>query len=173
MKILVLDTSAFIQGISSSDQETTLYTTPYVFYEISDEFIKIRAKNWSETGKLVVQTPEEGSIKIVRSVAVKIGEGKALSETDLSIIALAYELSASNQVTIVSDDYGVQNLSDELGLDYTGLATRGIKRRFKWVYYCPGCRREYDKPQLDNICPVCGTDLRRKPEKKSKRRVGE
>jgi endoribonuclease Nob1 len=174
MKILVLDTSAFIQGVSSSDQEITLYTTPLVINEIADDLITIRAKNWSETGKLVIQTPDENSLKTIHAISSEMGEEKALSDTDHSVIALAYKLSQqSNQVTIVSDDYGVQNLSDALGLSYTGLATRGIKSRFKWIHYCPGCRREYDKPQPDNICPVCGTDLRRKPEKKSKRRVEE
>lgn len=173
LKVLVLDTSAFIQGYTVSDQTTILYTTPMVLDEIRDEMAQIRAENWRHTGKLIVQMPEEASQKHVLEHAQKMGEARALSETDLSLIALTHQLSTDNDVSLVSDDYSVQNLSDELGLKYTGMNTRGIKRRFQWIHYCPGCRKQFDKPQSDNTCPICGTELKRKPGKKSTRRGGE
>jgi UPF0271 protein len=95
-----------------------------------------------------------------------MGEAQSLSETDISVLALTHQLEA----TLISDDYSVQNLADELGLSYTGMNTRGIKRRFQWIHYCPGCRKQYTEPQPDNICLICGTELKRKPGKKSKRR---
>ena len=172
MKVLVLDTSAFIQGYSASDPSTRLYTSPLVVDEIRDELAKIRVENWRQTGKLVIQMPDEASVKHVLANARKMGEAKALSETDISVIALTHQLSKANDVSLVSDDYSVQNLSDELGLSYVGMNTRGIKRRFQWIHYCPGCRKQFDKPQQDNICPICGTELKRKPGKKTTRRGG-
>ncbi len=174
LRILVLDTSAFIQGFGSSNDETKLYTSPLVLDEIRDEMAKIRASNWTQTGKLIINMPDEPMLQHVLAKAKSMGEARALSETDLSVLALTYQLSREgNQVTLVSDDYSVQNLADELELKYTGMNTRGIKRRFTWIHYCPGCRRQYDKPQPDNICPICGTELKRKPGKKSRRRAEE
>jgi UPF0271 protein len=174
LKALILDTSAFIQGFDSNDRETKLYTTPLVLDEIRDEMAQIRALNWSQTGKLSIQMPEEQALKYVYTRAQSMGEARTLSETDHSVLSLTYQLSVQgNDVTLVSDDYSVQNMADELELKYAGMNTRGIKRRFQWIHYCPGCRKQYDKPQQDNTCPICGTELKRKPGKKSTRRSGE
>ena len=174
LRLLVLDTSAFIQGYGSSSDETKMYTSPLVLDEIRDEMAKIRASNWAATGKLTIQMPEESTLLQVLAKAKTMGEARSLSETDMSVLALTYRLSkAGNQVTLVSDDYSVQNMADELKLSYTGMNTQGIKRRFTWIHYCPGCRRQYDKPQPDNVCPICGTELKRKPGKKSRRRAEE
>lgn len=171
MKALILDTSAFIQGFSSSNQETKLYTTPLVLNEIKDDIAIYRISNWTETGKLIIMMPEGSSLEQTISSAQRMGESHALSDTDISVLALAHQISQKYEdATLVSDDYSVQNLADEIGLNYTGLGTRGIKRRFKWIYYCPGCRKEFDKPQSEHICPICGTELKRKPVKKSRRR---
>ena len=174
LRILVLDTSAFIQGFGTSTEKTKMYTTPLVIGEIRDEMAKIRASNWAETGILVVQMPNEEILHHVLAEAKSMGEARSLSETDLSVLALTYQLfRTGDQVTLVSDDYSVQNMADEMKLDYTGMNTRGIKRRFTWIHYCPGCRRQYDTPQPDNVCPICGTELKRKPGKKSRRRAEE
>lgn len=173
LRALILDTSAFIQGFDTSNPEIQLYTTPLVLGEIRDEMARIRAQNWAQTGKLVVQTPDDTSMKKVSAQAGRMGEAKALSETDLSLLALTHQLTQQGaETTLLSDDYSVQNLADELGLSYTGMITRGIKRRYQWIHYCPGCRRKFEQPQPDNTCPVCGTQLKRKPGKKSRRRGG-
>lgn len=170
MKVLVLDTSSFIQGYSSSDPETKLFTTYFVKDEVLDEMARIRLDNLVQTGRIIVRNPSQGSLDKVMNASKKLGENKALSETDHSVIALAVELSEDYDATVISDDYSVQNLSDELGIKHRGLATRGIKRRFKWQHYCPGCWKQFDGPQEDNICPICGTETKRKPGKKSARR---
>ena len=174
MKALVLDTSAFIQGFNSSDPDIHLYTTHLVIDEIRDDMAQIRAVNWSQTGKLVIQTPSEDSIKHVAIRSRNMGEEKVLSDTDHSVLALTYQLKEQgNDVALVSDDYSVQNMAEELGLKYTGMNTRGIKRRFQWIHYCPGCRKQFPEPQPENICPICGTELKRKPGKKTRRRAEE
>lgn len=173
MRVIILDTSAFIQGFTSTSPDTRLYTTPQVLNELTDEFAKIRASNWAQTGKLLVTSPREESLQHILDKAKKMGETDALSSTDQSVLALAHQLSVEVEVVVlISDDYGVQNLADELGLQYMGMITPGIKRRFKWINYCPGCRKQFDKPQPDNICPICGTQLKRKPGKKTRRRGG-
>lgn len=171
MKALVLDTSSFIQGFESSDTETKLFTTYLVVDEVMDEMARIRLENWIRTGKITVRNPEDNALRRVLDASKKMGEIEALSDTDHSVIALAFQLQSDCETTIVSDDYSVQNLSDELGLRHTGLATRGIKKRFQWMHYCPGCYKQFDGPQKDPDCPICGTKLKRKPGKRSKRRA--
>lgn len=170
MKALILDTSSFIQGYSSSDPDTLLFTTYLVREEVREDMARIRLDNWIQTGRITVKSPDEEHMKKVMTSSKKLGENKALSDTDHSVIALALELSSEYDVTVISDDYSVQNLSDELGLAHRGMITRGIKKRFNWVHYCPGCWKHFDGPQEENICPICGTELKRKPGKKSTRR---
>lgn len=170
LKVLVLDTSSFIQGFNSSDPNTSLYTTYFVQGEVLDDIARIRLDNWERTGKITLKNPESESLKHILVTSKNLGENKTLSETDHSVIALAYELNADHDITVISDDYAVQNLCDELGIKYKGLITRGIRERFKWVYYCPGCWKHFNGPQEDSVCPICGTELKRKPSKKSARR---
>jgi UPF0271 protein len=166
---LVLDTSAFLQGFNSLNKKIVLYTSPLVIQEIHDEMTKIKVNNWTDTGKLIVQIPKSESIQYILTHSMRMGETKALSETDINVLALTYQLSKEGfDVTLISDDYSIQNLANELGLVYTGLATRGIKRKYYWIYYCPGCKKQFNKLEFDNLCPICGTELKRKPKKESK-----
>jgi UPF0271 protein len=167
-----LDTSSFIQGFNSSNPEIKLYTTFHVKDEVRDKMARIRLENWERSGRIIIKSPRRESLQRVLLSSKKLGEQKALSDTDHSIIALALELSIEYDTTIISDDYSVQNLSNELGIKHQGLATKGIKKRFQWLHYCPGCRKQYSGPQENNVCSICGTELKRKPGKKSsKRRV--
>ncbi len=170
MKALILDTSSFIQGFNSSDQSTKLFTTYFVKGEVREEMAQIRLDNWERTGRIIIKNPSEESLNHILTSSKKLGENKALSATDHSVVGLAYEMSKEYDVTVISDDYAVQNLSDELGIKHKGLITRGIKKRFQWVHYCPGCWKHFDGPQEDKACPICGTELKRKPGKKSTRR---
>ena len=168
---LVLDTSSFIQGFDSSDNTPKLFTTYFVMDEVKDDMAKIRLENWVKTGKIKVTNPNDEFLQRVLSTSRELGEVKALSETDHSVIALALQMSTQYDTTVISDDYSVQNLSDELGIKHRGLITRGIKKRFQWVHYCPGCYKYFDGPQKELDCPICGTELKRKPGKRSMRRA--
>ena len=175
MTTLVLDTSAFIQGFQPSGAQRC-YTVPEVKQEVRDEIAQIRIINAEATGALTVTSPDPRHVAAVEKRTLKMGESHTLSTTDKMVLALALQLhEAEEQPTVVSDDYSVQNMAEELGLKYRGLAEKGIKRRLTWVIYCPGCRRTYKENQPDGLCPICGTPLKKKPSKKRniKRRGGE
>jgi UPF0271 protein len=169
MKVFILDTSAFIQGFSSSAPDTLLYTTPKIVNEIKEEITKLRIENWSQTGKLVIMSPTTKLIEHVKKQAEKSGDINYLSTTDLSILAITYQLKIDGLNTlIISDDYSIQNLADFMGLCYRGMITHGIEHRFMWITYCPGCKKQYNKHKQLEICTICGTELKRKPGKKTR-----
>jgi UPF0271 protein len=163
LKALVLDTSALIQGFSPGSSGQA-FTVPAVLDEIREELTRIRVEALVSGGRITLRTPDEASSDRLEDEADKVGESKALSAADKQMLSLALQLSSEGHTpVVVSDDYSVQNMADHLGIQYTSLAVGGIKRQFKWVTYCPGCHRSFDKPPRENTCPVCGTTLKKRP----------
>lgn len=165
---VLLDTSAFIMGYEVSDVDAEHYTVPAVQLELrKGGFPWLRLDTALRTNRLKMLRPENQYVEEVEKVALELGEMGVLSYADTELLALGLQLGDEGKNTIVvSDDYSVQNVADRLGLRYRGLATPGIKRRFEWAVYCPGCRRSFRRSQPGGLCPVCGTTLKRKPVKK-------
>ena len=86
----------------------------------------------------------------------------------MQILALALELkSADLDPLIVTDDYSIQNVANQIGVNFTSLVTYGIRFRFDWILYCPACHRKYSSDYKFKSCEVCGTELKRKPLRKT------
>jgi UPF0271 protein len=168
-KAIVLDTSALIMGYEVAEVEAEHYTVQSVREEIQrDDIRKLRLDSAIDSGRITVRTPDTRYRAEVNLIIGEMGEADALSKADAELLALGAQLKGEGWETIlISDDYSVQNVASELGLGFKGLATQGIKRQFKWVVYCPGCRRTFEEPQEDGVCPICGTDLKRRPSRKS------
>jgi UPF0271 protein len=165
LRLVILDTSAFIQGYNLSPEED-YYTVPEVLGEIREELGRMRYEGAQASGKLRETQPEEKWVKEIEAKARASGEAHKLSQTDKQLLALGLQLKSGGEVpAIVSDDYSVQNMASRLGLRFVPQATRGIKKVLEWSIYCPGCRRRFDSPQEDNVCPICGTELKRKPRR--------
>jgi UPF0271 protein len=164
MKAIVLDTSAFIQGYNPGGTAIETFTVPLVRGELK-ESSKTRFDNAAASGVLKVLTPEEHYLEMVENATMQMGESEALSRTDKHVLALGLQLANEDyEPILVSEDYSVQNMAKELDLDYQGLATPGIKKKIEWEIYCPGCRKTFQKPQPEDICPICGTKLKRRPK---------
>ena len=155
-------------GYEAGDVDAEQYTVPAVREELWDGgFPKLRLDTALQMRKLRMLSPSAQYVTNVENTAVELGEMAVLSPADKELLALGLQLKAEGKKPIVvSDDYSVQNLADRLGLKHRGLATPGIKRRFEWVVYCPGCRLTFRKPQPGGLCPTCGTKLKRKPVRK-------
>jgi endoribonuclease Nob1 len=165
LRRVVLDTSAFIQGYNLSSEEE-YYTVPEVLEEIREELGILRYEGAKASGKLKETRPDTIWVKEIDDEAKSTGEAHKLSQTDKKLLALGLQLKTSGEApTIISDDYSVQNMASRLGLRFASQATRGIKRVLEWSIYCPGCRKSFNSQQEDNICPVCGTELKRKPKR--------
>ena len=87
--------------------------------------------------------------------------GDNLSVTDIKIIALAIELNSP----LISEDYGIQNVSSMMNVKYKSIRESGIKKIINWEYYCMGCRKIYSKDK--KICQDCGSIIKRRPKHKN------
>ena len=83
------------------------------------------------------------------------GDYNQLSKEDISLIALCLQLNSE----LVTDDFAVSNVAKNLGLTVSPVMTLGIKDVGNWVYFCPGCHKNFSK---STECPICGNPLRKK-----------
>jgi UPF0271 protein len=133
----------------------------------------VRFKAAVENGKVKIKAPSEEYWNKVKASAKKVGDAFFLSETDLQLLALASELKSEGYTPqIVTDDYSIQNVATQLGIEFLSLATFGIKRLLEWIRYCPACHRQYPADYKETTCEVCGTELKRKPRRTDKKLQG-
>lgn len=164
MRVLVLDTSAFLVGFNPLSVNLNVFTVPAVEQELSvASMAMVRFSAARDSGKLDVRRPTEASRSRVKEESSKLGEHLVLSEADSQILALAIDLKDCDlEPVVVSDDYAVQNVAETLSIAYASLATFGISYEFNWISYCPACFRRYPQTHPYTECQVCGTVLKRK-----------
>ncbi|MBM3291780.1 hypothetical protein FJY84_03790 [Candidatus Bathyarchaeota archaeon] len=165
VKIILLDTSAFINGYNFYQKEP-IYTVPNVKREIRNEITLIKYESAVRSGNLIEKIPTQENIDQIEKITESLGESHVLSVTDKQILALSLMLkSQNNDLEIITDDYSVQNIASKIDLKYKSTTTKGITKRLNWVIYCPGCKKKYEKMPGDVTCIICGTKLKRKPNK--------
>ena len=147
----VLDSSAFIHQYHTDDETASI---PMVHEELEGEHA-YRFDAMEGSG-MRIHVPDSGTVDRVRRAAGDTGDAGAVSETDVRLLAAAFELDA----TLVTDDYAMQNVAEKLGVSVRVTARDGIDERRQWTFQCQGCGREFDEDR--DRCPVCGSDLSRK-----------
>ncbi len=151
-KTLVLDTSAIYSG-TDYPAGTALYATPQIVSEVRRVYRAERAESFV-TSRLTVLTPSPESMKAVRIKAEENGDIARLSEADLEILSLAYEL----QAIIVTEDYSIQNTASALGVEYRSLYIPGISSYVQWEIVCRACGSASHAPG-EKECRICGGKL--------------
>jgi UPF0271 protein len=151
----VLDASAFYAGIPFRSQIES-YTTPKVY----DEIKHIKKDHDAlgillETKRLIIIEPEKEYTDVVIKMSKTTGDFNQLSKEDISSISLSLQLNCE----LITDDFAVSNVARNLGLKVSPIMTSGIKDVGNWVYYCPGCHKNFSK---STECPICGNQLRKK-----------
>lgn len=141
------------------------YTVPSVREEIrGNSMAWIRFRMATESGKLKVRMPQEAFTEKARVSAIHVGDSYFLSEADLQVLGLAFELKTQGYSPIIAtDDYSIQNVANQMGIKFSSLATFGIRFRLRWIRYCPACHKKYPADYEHENCYVCGTPLKRKP----------
>lgn len=155
----VLDSTAFYAGIPY--QGSGRYFTTYMVLE------EVKHHNVGSSlihTRVQVTEPSQESTNQVKATASKTGDVSALSQTDVSLLALALDLSkGGGGVHLVSDDFAVRNVAEILAIPLSETSMKGGEwKNITWKLFCKGCGKQYTNPKLTE-CPVCGTRLVRKP----------
>jgi rRNA maturation endonuclease Nob1 len=160
MKV-VLDTSAIISGLHASEDENEYYITAEVLKEIKDENARLKVELTIKEGKIMVEEPQKRFIEQIKKQAKILGEDESLSDADKAVLSLALGFKEIwEDVLIVSDDYGIQNVSSSLSINFASIGEKGIKRVLTWHYVCRGCGQNYEKNV--NYCEICGSRVKRR-----------
>ncbi|HEX54588.1 MAG: ribonuclease VapC [Candidatus Altiarchaeales archaeon] len=150
----ILDTSGILR--SRLDFSNFRYhITNSVLHELKDENVKAAIESAIKSGNVILSEASDEYVAKVIEKARETGDIMKLSNTDIEILAVALEKNLS----IVTDDYSIQNVASHLNLDYEPVTQNGIKRSVKWKKICPFCDREYHSDKKE--CDVCGSKLRR------------
>jgi UPF0271 protein len=169
-RVVVLDTSAFVAGFDPFSIGEEQYSVPAVRDEIRESSMAwVRFKTAVESGKLKVRMPKKIFRDKVEASATIVGDAFFLSDADLQVLALGLELKMYGYSPLIAtDDYSIQNVANQMGMEFDSLATFGIRFRLQWLRYCPACHKKYPANYKSRRCEVCGTELKRKPiEKKA------
>jgi endoribonuclease Nob1 len=169
-RVVVLDTSAFLAGYDPFAHSEEQVTVPKVEEEIlRNSMIKMRFETAIESGKVIVRAPAKEFSDSAKVAANKVGDSFKLSEADMQLLSLSLELKSEGFIPqIVTDDYSIQNVSTQIGIEFLAVATFGIKRLLEWIRYCPACHRQYPANTKNKECQICGTELKRKPRRTPK-----
>jgi UPF0271 protein len=164
-----LDTSAFIAGFDPFSVDEEQHSVPMVRGELASNSLPwVRFNTAIESGRLRVRTPDTRFLSRVKEASKTVGDMRFLSEVDMQVLALALELKTTGRdPLIVTDDYSIQNVANQISVNFTSLMTFGIRFKLHWILYCPACHRKYPPDYKLKRCEVCGTQLKRKPLRKT------
>ena len=159
-QLFIIDTSAILSGKPINIASENMVTTS----SVSDEF-KPGGKDYrnfqflKEKG-LLVKLPSKESISLIKRSAGETGDLDRLSSADIEILALALEVNneKNKEAVILTDDYSIQNVANSLNIKFQSISQRGITKKFKWLYRCPGCGKQFK--ESIKICPICGTETK-------------
>ncbi len=117
------------------------------------------------TGRLTSETPLENLVWQVKEAALETGDASVLSATDIEILALGLSRKISGEkAVVVSTDLAVLNTAASLGLGVLD-PNKKMKMRISWIMKCPACGHVEHQDSSNTECPVCGTNMLRKPGK--------
>ena len=143
----VLDTCAFL---SQKHPDGRLITIPQIELEIQNKQSLQYFSNIKEIG-LEIREPSKENLEVIKSNAKKTGDLDVLSDTDLKILAIAYETES----TIVSDDFAIQNVALYMNIEYISCSGKTIKELRKWKYKCSACN--FVSIKKNSECTTCGS----------------
>lgn len=159
-KVFIIDTSAILSGKPISIKDASLITTPKVSDEFSPGGRDFQNFEYLKEIGLMIYLPSKEALDTVIQTAKETGDDRRLSIADIEIVAVALDMmkDQDQEVTILSDDYSIQNLASTLNIRYQAIVQKGITKKFKWISRCPGCGKKFK--EQTKICPICGTSTK-------------
>jgi UPF0271 protein len=172
--ILVMDATAFIAGLNINviqiqNPSILIYTTGGIEEEANKNPRARQCLEVARTQEIIrLGASSKEGITMIKAKAKETGDIGALSDNDIEIIALAWELhrdSPEKNVVLMSDDYSIQNVCAKVQIPIYTLAKPGIDKPIRWEVYCPNCFKKYPGNMLGKECDHCGTLIKRRPAK--------
>ena len=99
------------------------------------------------------QAPQ--SLDAAISAAQQTGDHSGLSDVDIELLALAFELS----IPLVTDDYRMQNVCEFMGHPWRGVLQSGVTEVRHHSRICQGYKAVHPTAET---CPDCGSPMRLK-----------
>lgn len=159
MTYYIADSAVFIMGNCDVDS-SLLITVPSVEDELKSKNAILRY-DLAKEGGLRVEWPEPEMVKAIREKAEQTRDSEELSKTDLEVLAKALE--HKEKAVLLTDDYAVQNVAVQLGIEVKPIAQKKIRDLIIWQKQCIGCKQTFER---GDVCPVCGSALKKKRKKK-------
>ena len=158
--VFIIDTSAILSGKPIELGEASMITAPAISEELKPGGRDYRTFQFLLEKGLSIRYPSEKSLGTIQKTAKETGDVNRLSSADIEILALALDINKDKdaEAIILTDDYSIQNVASTLNIEYRSLSQRGIIKKYKWQYRCPGCKKQFKKSV--KICPICGTETR-------------
>ncbi len=156
-QIFIIDTSAILSGKPINLGNANMVTTPSVSEELTPGGRDYRIFQFLQEKGLAIQSASKKSINKIKKTAEETGDKDRLSSADVEILALALDINKNDnkEAVILTDDYSIQNVANTLNIEFQSFSQRGITKKFKWHYRCPGCGKQFK--ESIKICPICGT----------------
>jgi len=158
-KYLIIDTSSMLRILGRNTLEKLLdrgfiVISELVLKELKDKHSRFLIE--SSLDKITVLNPKNKTIDEVKNRLRGYINELELSDTDFSIIALAYELLSKNRdVIVITEDYDIQNACALLGIEFESIERKKISRVLRTLKKCLVCDHYYDS-HLEE-CPYCGS----------------
>jgi len=165
----VIDAGALFSTWTKRVHEGVFFTTTDVVDELRNRPSKFRADLLEVLDRLREEVPATDSIRAARRAAAETGDDSILSETDIDLIALAHSKSQEGMsIVLVSTDLAVLNTARHMGIETVDPSGK-FKDDIKWALICPACNHRTAASKAGLECPVCGTPMRRRALKKSRK----
>jgi rRNA maturation endonuclease Nob1 len=147
----IIDANVIIHGSSMDLDFESMMTVPGVTAELDST----EARRRFDTMDVDIREPSDDDREEVDAVVDRTGVD--VSGTDRDLVALAL----GQDGVLVTDDYAMQTLAAELDIACEGFLKDGIDDSITWKTVCENCGRDVDGER----CPVCGTGVRKVPDR--------
>ena len=156
MRAVVLDTSAILrltqEEIEYLSKENVIFAPKSVVSELKKSASLLHFSSFRN--KISILSPRRRIVKEVLKLIIKAN--KKLSEADIDVISLAYELKKKGyDVVVLTEDYEIQNALSLLGIAFLSIKGKNIRYVTIFKKKCKACGFIYDM-MLDE-CPNCGS----------------